>query len=56
MTDEKRFTRKWKLCRIVRRRVFVEEAGVPAAAEFDGADPASRHIMALGASYRSSSS
>jgi predicted GNAT family N-acyltransferase len=31
----------------VRRRVFIEEQGVPEAEEWDAADPASRHVLAV---------
>jgi predicted GNAT family N-acyltransferase len=31
----------------VRRRVFIEEQGVPEAEEWDAADPASRHVLAI---------
>ncbi len=32
----------------VRRRVFIEEQGVPEAEEWDAADPAAWHVLALG--------
>ena len=31
----------------VRRRVFIEEQGVPEAEEWDAADPVSRHVLAI---------
>jgi hypothetical protein len=37
----------WKLARIMRRRVFVEECGVVAASEWDDFDATSRHRMAF---------
>ena len=31
----------------IRRRVFVEEQGIAEALEFDGLDPAARHLLAV---------
>ena len=44
---EARWDRDRPALEAVRRRVFIEEQGVPEAEEWDAADPVSRHVLAI---------
>mmetsp|Transcript_10889 Transcript_10889/g.13673 ORF Transcript_10889/g.13673 Transcript_10889/m.13673 type:complete len:263 (+) Transcript_10889:39-827(+) len=46
-TDENSYKGNWTFCKIIRRRVFCEEGGIPEHIEFDEYDPPSRHAIAL---------
>eukprot|EP00639_Heterosigma_akashiwo_P010353 CAMPEP_0206361198 /NCGR_PEP_ID=MMETSP0294-20121207/202_1 /ASSEMBLY_ACC=CAM_ASM_000327 /TAXON_ID=39354 /ORGANISM="Heterosigma akashiwo, Strain CCMP2393" /LENGTH=111 /DNA_ID=CAMNT_0053806003 /DNA_START=101 /DNA_END=433 /DNA_ORIENTATION=+ len=46
-TPQNEYTGKWKFCEIIRRRIFVEEGGLPEAFEFDEYDAPSRHALIM---------